>query len=175
MSQFEERECTVPNPLPSPECYLLEEARGYISLGDYEGANRTLNFLPHHLCFQPAVLEVRRVIFERSGQHHEALACAQAISSLMPGHPRAWRWQAASLARLKRDEDCLRVIFKALQTWPLDATMAMVIVRSQCRLERLPEARRWFKRALALSKDPERLTSQALQDADLKKLWEEKI
>ncbi len=160
------------NLLPSPDCYLLEEAKGCLLLGDTAGAKKSCTRMAQQLCFKPEVLELRWKIFDSSGEHEQALACASAIIASRRDDPEAWMLQAQSFWKLKLYERCLGVLINAAQRMLVDWRTAMNIVRCQCRLGRNMEARQWFKRALELAEDPVEVTVKAMDDPDFKQLWD---
>ncbi len=141
-------------------------------LGDGDEARKALNRIPRQWHFHPAVLEVRRIIFDQLGYHQEALACAVAMQRAAPDHPYAWRFQAASLYKLNRLEECLNVTIEAMQTRPMDDRTAFDLARWQCRLGRLTEAQCWLQRAFTLARNPADLKLLALRHPDLKPLWD---
>jgi len=169
--QLEHWASRLPNPLPAPECYLLEEARGWILLGDLREARHSLNRIPARYALDPVVLELKWLLFQRGGEHEAALTCARAMAAVQPTHPYAWKLQADSLAKLNRFDECLKVASRALERVPLDGEIALDIVRWHCRLNQIERAREWFKRGLAVAQSPEDLTSRALQDPELRLLW----
>ncbi len=159
-------------PIEGPDLHHVRAAQGWAELGNTVEAQKELENISPELLSHPGVLEVRWHICAEAKDWDAALEIASALAQSAPEHPTGWVHRSYTLHELKRTEEARDNLLRVVDRFPDDPIMRYNLACYECQLGRLPEARRWLKKAYQLG-NPERIRQGALQDADLKPLWEE--
>jgi len=125
---------------------------------------------------QPQVLGVEWSLLSQEKRWDEAVVAAEAQLTATPDDPEAWIHRSFALHELRRTREAFDALLPAADRFPKENIIPYNLACYRCQLDDLPEARRWFARALAAGKNPaeKRLRLRAaLQDADLQPLWPE--
>jgi len=157
-------------PLPSPDDHHLRAAEGWLELGNPVEANEELERIQPTLRAHPRVLEVRWHIYERAGKWDGCLAIASTLVEQLPHTPQPWVHRSFALHELKRTQEAYDRLRPAVAQFPKVWLIPYNLACYCAQLGRLEECQDWFKKAMAL--DEHTVKQAALDDADLKPLWD---
>jgi tetratricopeptide (TPR) repeat protein len=134
-------------PLAEPDTHYLRSAQGWLELGNFVEANEELEKIAAPFRAHPDVLDVKFEI-----------------------HARADKWDMAaeigrSLVRIRPD--------KAEPMFPKVWTIPYNLACYCAQLGQLNECQEWFKRAMSIDENTVRRT--AIDDPDMKPLWDSMI
>ncbi len=120
----------------------------------------------------PAVQEVRWHLCAKAKDWAACVQIAQSLVNVVPERPFGWIHRSFALHELKRTPEARDLLLPAADRFPAETLIRYNLACYECQLGRLAEARRWFKRALALG-DPGHMKAMALDDPDLEPLRDE--
>jgi Flp pilus assembly protein TadD len=122
----------------------------------------------------PDVLEVRWIILADAKQWEVALEVARKLVSRAPKRASGWLNQAYALRRSASGGlvQAWEALIPAAEKFPKEPTVFYNLSCYACQMDRLDDAREWLQRALKTGKK-DKIKLMALEDADLKPLWEE--
>lgn len=145
-----------------------------MELGDLAEAKAELDRLPESLQSHPHVLEVRWGICAVEKDWTAALAIARRHLQVEPESIAAWVHQAFAVRRAAGGglQVAWDALFPAMEKFPEEALIPYNLACYACQLQQLDVARIMFKRALSLG-DKVQFKKMALNDPDLKPLWDE--
>jgi tetratricopeptide (TPR) repeat protein len=157
-----------------PDLHLLSAAVGWTELGLPTEAEAELKQISEGYRGHPDVLEVRWVVLAQLNRWEEALNVARDLMRGAPNRCSGWLHQAYSLRRTSKDglQQAWQALLPAYNKFPREPTIAYNLSCYACQMEQLDEARAWLKRALKIG-DKQRIKRMALDDPDLRPLWEE--
>jgi Flp pilus assembly protein TadD len=120
------------------------------------------------------VLEVRWLLCAEGKDWQAALTTARTILDRAPERSSGWLHQAYALRRVPGGsvEQAWEALRPAFERFPKEPIIAFNLSCYACQMQRLPEGREWFKRALVIG-DKENLKQMALADSDLEPIWDE--
>jgi hypothetical protein len=157
-----------------PNTHHLSAALGWLGLGDVAEARAELALIEEGLQNHPSVLEARWLICAHENQWDEGLPFAQSLVKNAPDRPESWLHHAYTLRRAR--EGSVRKAWEALlpafDKFPEEPIISFNLSCYACQMNDLDAARTWLKRALVIG-GKEKIKRQALEDPDLKPLWEE--
>ncbi|HXT41291.1 MAG TPA: tetratricopeptide repeat protein [Candidatus Angelobacter sp.] len=161
-------------PLAPPDTFHLSAAVGWLELGDAREAVVELTKITRALQSHPDVLEIRWLIHAHEENWEEALAAARALVEGCPKRSSGWLHRAYALRRVKTGGlqaawDALRPAF---EKFPDEPTVPYNLACYACQMRRLDEARDWLQCAIKAG-GKEKVKRMALNDDDLKSLWDE--
>ena len=157
-----------------PESHFVNAALGWLDLGLPTEAAKELDHLSDILQRHPDVLEVRWAITAAERQWERALKVATDLLEAAPGRPAGWLHRAYALRRVSPEgvRQAWNALLPAAERFPKEVLIPYNLSCYACQLDRLSEARVWLRRALKVGKR-ERIKQMALQDDDLRPLWDE--
>ena len=160
--------------LEPPDIHFLSASIGWLELGVYSEAEAELNRISAEQQSHPDVLEVRWVIVAQTKRWELALQIARALLKCAPQRSSGWLHQAYSLRRTAADGIKLawEALLPAYDKFPREATISYNLSCYACQMQKLEEARVWLRRALKID-DKTKIKEMALDDPDLRPLWEE--
>jgi tetratricopeptide (TPR) repeat protein len=158
--------------LEPPESHFLNAAIGWLELGNTGEALSELCRLPIPARCHPDVFEVRWQIYARERKWETALDLARVIIKLDPQRPEGWIHQSYSLHELERTDEARRHLVEVAERFPEVSTIPYNLACYACQLGDLDETRDWLHRAIRVG-DKRQIKSMALEDADLRPLWDE--
>lgn len=160
--------------LEPPDTHCLSAALGWLELGNLAEARAELEQIGAGNRQHPDVLEVRWLICAEQKDWPAALAVARTILATAPQRSSGWLHQAYALRRVPDGgvEKAWEALRPAVEKFRREAIIPYNLACYACQMDRLPEARQWLARAMAVG-DQEKITRMALADADLKPLWKE--
>jgi len=161
-------------PVDPPDAHCLNAALGWVELGNLAEARAELDQISAANQTHPDVLEVRWLLRAEAKDWQAALEAARAILERAPGRATGWLHQAYALRRAPGGgvEKAWEVLKPAFDRFPNEPIIAYNLSCYACQMQRLPEARDWFQRALAIG-NKQKLKKMALADSDLEPLWDE--
>jgi predicted Zn-dependent protease len=159
------------NVLGYPDLFYLEAAKGWYLLGDFHSAEAELAHLPGERQEHPDVVELR---FAMAAKQKDWTACMDLAASLLesaPERPTAWLNCAFTLHELNQTQEAWNTLSTVSDRFPEVPSVPYNLACYACRLGRLEDSRFWLKRALKIGGP--HYKRLALQDADLRPLWDE--
>lgn len=158
--------------LQSPDIHHLNAAEGWLELGNPREAQAELDCISPAAQGRAEVLGVRWGILARLKSWEECVVVASRIIEIAPGEVFGWIHRSYALHELKRTREARDLLLPAAKRFPKVETIPYNLACYECQLADLDAARGWFQRALKLH-DAAELRDRALEDEDLKPLWNE--
>lgn len=157
-----------------PDIHFLSAAIGWLELGAAVEAEGELDRITARLQGHPDVLEVRWLVLAHLKRWDKALAVSRALLKGAPNRSSGWLHQAYSLRRASSNglQEAWDALLPAYEKFPREPTIPYNLSCYACQMEQIELARAWFKRAIKIG-DKEKIRQMALNDADLKPLWDE--
>jgi tetratricopeptide (TPR) repeat protein len=160
--------------LEPPDTLFLSAAVGWLELGVPAEAEAELSKVSAGQQSHPDVLEVRWVMLAQTRRWDAALEIARALLRRAPGRSSGWLHHAYCLRRLAQNglQQAWNALLPAYEKFPREPTIPYNLSCYACQMEHLEEARAWLRRALKIG-DKDTIKQMALDDPDLKPLWNE--
>jgi len=158
--------------LQPPESHRLRAAQGWLELGNPAEARQELEMLPREFWSHPEVLKVRWAIYAAEKKWEAALDVACALTELEPEDALGWVDRSYCLHELKRTREARDNLLRVVGKFGDSATLHYNLACYECQLGDLGQARKWLERAFRIG-DRKQIRLAALEDLDLKPLWEE--
>ena len=157
-----------------PFSHYLWAAIGWLELGTPAEARAELAKLAPSWQNHPATLEVRWAIAAHEKNWDEALQLAREMIRRAPERSSGLLHQAYALRRVAGGsvEQAWDALLPANEKFPKEPVIPYNLSCYACQMRRLVEARDWFRRAIKVG-SKENIKQMALNDEDLKPLWEE--
>ena len=151
----------------------LEAAVGWIQLGDYDSANDELEKIRAEWRVHPDVLDLRWLIYSNDEQWDACLDIASAIVKMVPDRAQGWLDKAFSLRRANDGgvEKAKTVLLEAAKLFPDDSMIQYNLACYCSQLGQLDAAKEHLGKSYELG-DAQQIKLMALDDDDLKPLWE---
>jgi tetratricopeptide (TPR) repeat protein len=155
--------------------HRLNAVIGWVELGNLAEAKEELNQIPASGRAAPEVLEARWLLEAHMADWKGALKTAEEILRLAPNKSAGWLHRAYALRRVKRGglKEAAESLRPAFDKFPKEPTIPYNLACYACQLGKLEEARKWFAEALKRSRQKTKIKKMAVNDVDLKPLWEE--
>ena len=162
------------NKLEPPDTHYFLAAIGWLELGNVVEARAELAQLSAARQEHPDVLELRWSLAAEQKRWEEALEVARALLRRAPKRSSGWLHQAYALRRVPDGgvQKAWEALLPAFGKFPKEATIPFNLSCYACQLGQLEAARDWLARAVAVS-GKEKVMAMALNDSDLKPLWDE--
>jgi predicted Zn-dependent protease len=157
-------------PLTPPDSHRLSAAQGWLELGSHLEANAELEEISPAVRSHPDVLELKWDIYAREQKWEACVKIALAIMRSDPGRPKGWISHSFALHELKRTQEAYTHLATVADKFPDVWTIPYNLACYCSQLGLLDEAQKWLKRALSL--DGKRTQQAAIDDRDLKPLWD---
>ena len=157
-------------PLPAPDSHYLRAAQGWLELGNDQEANEELERITPQLRAHPDVLEVRWHIYAKEAKWDACVDIASAIVKQAPESSFGWIHRSFALHVLKRTQEAFDYLLPVANKFPKVWTIPYNLACYCAQLGRLDECQAWFKQAMAI--DEQTVKRVALDDPDLKPLWD---
>ena len=159
-------------PLDTPDCFHLDAAEGWLGLGDIESATSELREISPSERTHPAVLSVRYEIYSRSRQWDMAVDVAGELVKMLPEEPFVWINMAYATRRKTGGTipDAKKILLGAQPKFPKHYLFPYNLACYCSQLGEIEQAEQWLKKAATI--DNAAVKKMALQDSDLKPLWE---
>jgi predicted Zn-dependent protease len=162
------------NKLEPPDTHYFLAAIGWLELGNVVEARTELAQISAARQEHPDVLELRWSLAAEQKRWEEALEVARALLRRAPKRSSGWLHQAYALRRVPDGgvQKAWEALLPAFDKFPKEATIPFNLSCYACQLGQLDAARDWLTRAVAVS-GKEKVMAMALNDSDLKPLWDE--
>ena len=154
-----------------PDSHHLLAAEGWLELGDYLQAIEELKKISLQGRFHPMVLLTHWEIHALAKQWTFAHIIAHALVVLFPDEPVGWINSSFALHQMKRTKEAWTTLLPAAKLFPSNAIIAYNLACYACQLGDMVSAWKWLDKAISLG-EPLKVKSAALDDPDLKPLWE---
>ena len=118
-----------------------------------------------------SVLEVRWQIYAKAKDWEACLHISGAITKTAPERASGWIHRSFSLHKLKRTQEAWDSLFDITDRFPQVPTIPYNLACYAAQLGKLWESQQWLKQAFKIG-DPKEMKLMALDDPDLKPLWE---
>jgi tetratricopeptide (TPR) repeat protein len=160
--------------LEPPDSHHLTAAVGWMELGNSAEAILELDLISEEHRRSPEVLELRWLVLAERKDWASALKVAAELIDASPERPAGWLHRAYAARRAPGGsiQAAWEVLRPAADKFPREELIPYNLACYACQMLRLDEARAWLRQALATG-DRERCRSMALQDEDLRPLWQE--
>jgi tetratricopeptide (TPR) repeat protein len=156
--------------LTGNDLYSLRAAQGWAELGNFTEANAELESITATLRTHPDALQVRWHICAHVKNFAACVDIAEAIIKQAPDLAEAWIHRSFALHELNRTQEAFELLLPAAKKFPKVWTIPYNLACYCSQLLRVDEAREWFKKAMAI--DEKAAKESALEDPDLKPLWD---
>jgi tetratricopeptide (TPR) repeat protein len=156
--------------LEPPDRMYLEAAQGWLELGNYAEANEELERIAPPLRAHADVLEVRWHIYAQAKKWDACLDITGALIKLDPDRAEGWIHRSFALHELKRTQEAFDQLLPVVDRFPKVWTIPYNLACYCAQLGRLDQCEEWFRKAMAI--DERTVKRQAIDDPDLKPLWD---
>ena len=162
--------------LQHPDTMHSEAAAGWIQLGDYDSANDELEKIRAEWRAHPDVLELRWLIYSHHEQWDACLDIASAIVKMASDRVWGWVHKAYSLRRATGGgiEKAKPVLLEAAKLFPDDSMIQYNLACYCAQLGQLDATKEFLGKSYELG-DAQQIKLMALDDDDLKPLWESEV
>jgi tetratricopeptide (TPR) repeat protein len=160
--------------LTPPDSHHLAAAVGWMELGNPAEAMQELDQISEEHRRSPEVLELRWRLLAERRDWASALSVAGELVDASPERPNGWLHRAYAARRAPGGsiEAAWQVLRPAADKFPQATLIPYNLACYACQMQRLEEAREWLR--LAFGADEKgRFRAMALQDEDLRPLWQE--
>jgi len=161
-------------PIEPPDSHHLLAASGWLELGCAAEALVELGQLSKGNQNHPDTLELRWLIQADLKDWTAALASASELVSVAPTRPAGWLHRSYAIRRVPEGglQEAWDLLLPAADKFPQESVIPYNLSCYACQMGRLEESRKWLQRAVSVgSRDT--IKGMALQDEDLRPLWEE--
>jgi hypothetical protein len=160
--------------LEPPELHSLSAAIGWMGLGNLAEAKAELAAIGPAYQNHPEVLELRWSISAAEEKWSDALQIARSLLHHAPELSSGWLHQAYALRRVPEGsiKSAWTALLPAFDKFPREPIICFNLSCYACQMKQLDAARVWLKRAMVLG-GKEQVKRMAMEDPDLKELWEE--
>jgi hypothetical protein len=161
-------------PIEPPDSHRLLAAAGWLELGCPDEAQQELESMARENRTHPDSLEMLWLIQAEQQHWLGALATATQLVQIAPDRPAGWLHRAYAMRRVPEGglQQAWDLLLPAADKFPKESVIPYNLACYACQLGRLEESRKWFKIAKGAGK-PETMEAMALQDEDLRPLWNE--
>jgi tetratricopeptide (TPR) repeat protein len=156
--------------LKFPDNLHLQAAHGWLELGLPLEADKELDEITPELRARPDVLLVRCEVYFQAKKWEHVVAVAETLVKMLPKEPQVWIQRSFALHELGRTQEAFEHLLpvgrKFRKVWTIPYNLACYCAQ----LGRLDECQVWFKKAMAI--DEHNVKRKAIDDPDLKPLWD---
>jgi Flp pilus assembly protein TadD len=160
--------------LEPPDTHALSAAQGWLELGNAAEALSELAKISPAQQAHPSVLELRWSACAATESWAPALETATDLIRVAPENANGWLNRAYALRRVEGGglAQAWEALLPAVEIFPKEPVVFFNLACYACQMGRLDEARRKLRRAAEIG-DAKDIKRMALEDADLKPLWDE--
>ncbi len=159
-------------PLEPPDSLQLRAAEGWLGLGDTLSASNELDEISPEARAHPAVLLVRYEIYAKAGKWDMAAEVSGTLTKLLPESPAVWISFAYATRRKSGGgiPQAKKILLDAEPGFPHEFLFPFNLACYCSQLRDFEEAQSWLKMAMAI--DAKTVRTLAIDDPDLKPLWD---
>ena len=154
-----------------PNTHYLNAAQGWLGLGDPDEAAGEFDRIDPALQHTPEVLEVRWQISATAQKWEECVLVGNALVASAPRQVLGWIHRSYALHELNRTKAAYDALLPAVERFPKEWLIQYNLACYSCRLQDQGRALRYLEQACKIG-DPQQIKAMALQDTDLRELWE---
>jgi predicted Zn-dependent protease len=161
--------------LEPPNTHYLNAAQGWLELGDVTEAGAELDQLAAELQKHPEVLEMRWQIYAKAHKWKRCIEVADELVAKAPKRSTGWIHRSYALHELKLTREAYEALLPAQTKFPRNWLIQYNLACYCCRLREFERAQVFLDRACKLGDADSikvNVKEMALQDKDLKELWE---
>ena len=156
-------------PIEPPDQKFLEAACGYAQLGMFHDANAELEKIDPFLRAAPEILALRIEIYRGLEKWELMQQIAKRLKEFQPDNVQ-WTIPLAYATRRAYSIDvAMEILLDAEARFPREAAIPYNLACYYCQRGEMEKAKRYLKQAFKIDLD---WRKAALEDADLKPLWE---
>lgn len=161
-------------PIEPPDAHRLLAASGWFELGCPDDALAELEAMSAKNQRHPDALEMQWLIQAEQKHWSAALTTATRLVQTAPERPAGWLHRAYAMRRVPEGglQQAWDLLLPAFDKFPGESVIPYNLSCYACQLGELDESRKWFTLALQSGKK-DTLKHMALQDDDLRALWDE--
>ncbi len=159
------------DPIENEFCFRA--AKGWLELGVPAEAGLEIEQLPGEFASHPEVLKLRFHIERMQKRFPEALAVAEGLIALTPEDKWGWLYRSHALHWLGRSTEAYDLLAPKRANFPESYELPYDLACYCAQTGRIDEARTWLGQAFQLGDKPSVIRMMALDDVDLKPLWED--
>lgn len=154
----------------SEDRFHLLAAKGWFELGNHIEANAELEQASPQARATYDVLDLRWHIYSKAKNWPACLDMAEALIKLAPNRHEGWINRAYTLHSLNRTQEAFDQLLPVGDRFPENWSIPYNLACYCAQLGRLEECKEWFKKAMAV--DEHTVKTAAIDDPDLKPLWD---
>jgi tetratricopeptide (TPR) repeat protein len=158
--------------LEPPDSHFVKAAQGWLDLGVPAEAVAELKQISPKLQEHPEVLEMRFQICARTLEWRRCVEVANVLVERAPKRASGWIHRSYALHELKQTREAFEALLPALAEFPENWLVQYNLACYCCRLKEFDRALSFLEQACALG-DMKEVRAMALQDSDLRELWEQ--
>lgn len=158
-------------PLQPPDSHYLSAAEGWLDLDNCQEALAELSSIRAIYQGNFDVLQMRWQVYSRLKDWEECLRISDVMIEVNPDAPQGWINHGNALFYLRRFQEAFDLLLPVLKKFPSDEAIPYNLACYKCQQGDIREAQQWLQRAFKVG-DKKRMKSLALNDPDLKPLWE---
>ncbi len=152
--------------------FHVDAASGWIGLGDLPSARDELKQISRELRNHPAVLMVQSELLFAEENWEALLPLTEMLLRQFPKLDFLWINRSYALHELKRTQAAFAALLPAAKKFPKRWLIRYNLACYCSQLAALEDAMDWLQKAVELA-DKTEIKTMALDDADLKPLWQE--
>jgi predicted Zn-dependent protease len=152
---------------------VLRAAQGWYELGLADDAEKELASMPDTAQRSPEVLKLRFHVARARKRPDEALSISLNLIELSADEMWGWLYRSQALHWLGRTPEAFDLLLPVRKNWPKAFEIPYDLSCYCAQSDRIEDARSWFAKSMALTKNPSAVKSMALNDPDLQPLWAE--
>jgi predicted Zn-dependent protease len=149
----------------------LDEAQGWLGLGNPIEANEALEQITPTLHAHPDVLRVRYNVYAAAKNWEAAAHIAEAIASLVPNDSFGYIHAAYALHEVKRTREAMNILLPVTLRFPDEWLIAYNLACYCCQLGDLKSSHEWLTKAYKTG-NANNIKAMARRDPDLAPLFE---
>jgi tetratricopeptide (TPR) repeat protein len=151
--------------------HRLNAAEGWLELGNCREADAELEAIAPHLHAHPAILQMRWRLNAQAKKWDRCVEIASTLTRMMPADEQSLVNLGNSLYFSGRTKEAFDQVSAVTTRFPRNAILRYNLGCYACQLGMLDVAKIWLGEAFELDEKSE-LKRMALEDPDLKPLWE---
>jgi len=160
------------SPLEPADRFHLNAASGWLGLGDIGSAKEELDQISIARQGHPVVLMARCQIFMGSREWKSLIETTEVLLRDYPTLHEAWVDRSYALHELRRTQEAFEALLPAVAMFPTVWVVPYNLACYCAQTKRLAEALEWLQKAVEIAGERD-VRAQALNDPDLKPIWNE--
>ncbi|MBL9168328.1 MAG: tetratricopeptide repeat protein [Verrucomicrobiales bacterium] len=154
--------------------HALQAVEGWLALGNPHEALAEWEKISPKLQQHPDVLNARWQIAASLKNWDDAFAAASQLMEVSPNDPTSWIHRSYALRRCRSGglQQAWDALLPAVQKFPAVSTIPYNLACYAAQLGRPSEAWDWLHRAIEAAEDVTVIKEMALQDEDLRSIWD---